>query len=383
MPDRPRILWDALLVKPEPTGVGRSVLELARAMSAEDRGFHFTVLCSYPEMFDFLQGTPHWQLFPCLGASGGSLRKALFTQLKLPQLVRQLSGDLLHSHQFIAPWRCPCPSVVTVHDLSYLQFPQTIEQPRRSYYRLFVPHSLRRAARIVTNSATTASDVTRRFPELTSRIQPTRFGTPSWVWQAKPPEQPPPANAPFLFVGTLEPRKNLERLLQAYAKFREVAALNPGPEPPPDLVVAGGKGWQDSRIRSVIQQLQDQGCLHLEGYCDLDRLWELYGSARALLFPSLHEGFGFPILEAMAAGLPVLTSNRGAMREVAGDCAILVDPEDVADMVSGMDRIYRDATVRSELQARGPAHARSFTWAGTATETAAVYRELLVQMNAE
>jgi len=358
MSDRPRILWDALLVNPKPTGVGRSVLELARAMSAEDRGYQFTVLCCYPEMFDFLEKTPHWRLLPCPDARGGSIRKALFTQFQLPRLIGRLSGNLLHSHQFIAPWRCPCPNVVTVHDLSYLQFPQTIEQPRRGFYRLFVPFSLRRAACIVTNSVATAGDVAQRFPELAPKIRPTRFGTPSWVWQAEPSVRPTPADAPYLFVGTLEPRKNLERLLVAYTKFREEVALNPGSDPVPDLVIAGGQGWRDSGIRRVIQPLQDQGCLHLEGYCDLDRLWKLYGSARALLFPSLHEGFGFPILEAMAAGLPVLTSNRGAMREVAGDCAILVDPEDVAAMVGGMDRIYRNATDRAELQARGRSHAR-------------------------
>ena len=370
------MVWDALLVRPEPTGVGRSVLELARAMSARDRKLAFVVLATYPEMFSFLDGVPHWQVQECAGARGGTLRKAIHTQLMLPGIVRRLGGNLLHSLQFIAPLRTPCPSVVTVHDLGYRHFPRTIEQPRRAYYDLLVPRALRAAARVVTNSAATAADVAATFPGAAARTTVTRFGTPSWVWGKERPAATA-RDRPFLFVGTLEPRKNLERLLVAYGRFLDNYRSSAEQPRAPGLVLAGGKGWHDSRLRELIRPLVNDGFLSLAGYCDLDRLWDLYCSARALLFPSLHEGFGFPILEAMAAGLPVLTADRGAMREVADGAALLVNPESVEDMAEGLARLDADDGLRQQLVTRGYDRTRFFTWEHTANSTAAVYHEVL------
>ena len=338
MVERPRVVWDALLVRPGSTGVGRSILELARAMSAQDRGFAFTVLTTHPEMFSCLEGVPHWQLLPCPAAAGGTLRKAIFTQFRLPGLVRRLEGQLLHSLQFVGPVWIPCLHVVTVHDLSYRRYPHTVEQPRRAYYRLFVPHTLRRSSQIVTNSEATARDVATAFPSTAGRITATPFGTPTWVWKQPPVGADRPPDAPFLFVGTLEPRKNLQRLLTAYELFLEHCNRREGSPEPPELVLVGGKGWRDAALGKQIRLLQEKGKLRLEGFCGPERLWNLYGSARALLFPSLHEGFGFPILEAMAANLPVLTADRGAMREVAGDAALMVDPEDPEDIAKGMEK---------------------------------------------
>jgi glycosyltransferase involved in cell wall biosynthesis len=374
MSERPRIIWDALLVRPEPTGVGRSILELARALSAEDCGCDFTVLVTHPEMFDFLEGAPHWRLRFCAAARGGVARKAGYTQLVLPRLVRRLRGDLLHSLQFTAPLALACPNVVTVHDLSFWSEPGTVEQPRRAYYRFIVPRSLRRAARILTNSKATAEEVAVRFPDLRDRITVTRFGTPSWVWRR--PEVTPAraAAAPFLFVGTLEPRKNLPRLLAAYRLFLDRCGAGSEGHVAPDLVLVGAEGWRQSSLKNPIQELRGCRKVRWEGYCGHARLWELYSSARALLLPSLQEGFGFPILEAMAAGLPVLTSNRGAMKEVAGEAALLVDPESVEDLARGLTRLWSDGDLLISLSRRGRERARLFSWEGTARDTAVVYR---------
>jgi glycosyltransferase involved in cell wall biosynthesis len=373
--ERPRIVLDALLVRPQATGVGRSILELTAALAAADRGLDFHLLCTHPELFASLDGAPGWRRHVCPGARGGTLRKALHAQLVLPRRVAELGGDLLHSLQFVTPLRLDRPRVVTVHDLSYLRFPGTVEQPRRAYYRLLVPASLRRAARIVTNSAATAYDVAAAFPEVADRLRVTRFGTPTWVEGRDRPAGAPPPEAPFLFVGTLEPRKNLERLLRAYVRFLELWPTRE--RPAPRLVLAGGRGWLDSDLRELIRPLHREGRLELAGYCDPDRLWQLYVSARALLFPSLHEGFGFPILEAMAAGLPVLTADRGAMREVARDAALLVDPDREEAIAAGLLRLADDPELRDRLTRRGRERAAELTWRRTAEDTVAVYREIL------
>lgn len=376
------IVLDALLVGQRPTGVGRSILELTRALAAGKRGFSFKVLATSADLFSFLDSAPEWEVVPCRGATGGSLIKAIYTQFWMPRICRSLAADLLHSLQFVAPRFLPCPSVVTVHDLAWQLFPETVEEPRRTYYRVLVPSSLNRADAIVTNSQATAQDVRHLYPQVKD-IHVTAFGTPTWAqnspWnnQDSPPDNNsctnPFLDRPFfLFVGTLEPRKNLDRLVQAYASLLEM------PGPWPGLLLVGGKGWRDSSLRRSIEPLKKAGDLKVLDYCDIDLLAELYGQACALLFPSRHEGFGFPILEAMAFGLPVMTSGVGAMAEVSGTAAFHVDPLDTESLTRGMARLATDGALRERLIHEGRAWARGWNWEKTAEATMAVYRKLLV-----
>lgn len=373
--NRPRVAIDALLLRPRPTGVGRAILDWTRALAARDHGLDFIVLCTHPELLDHLAERPGWTLAPCPAARGGTLRKAAWTQARLPGLLRELGADLLHTMQFIAPLRSPCPRVVTVHDLGYLRFPHTVEQPRSTYYRLLVPRSLAAAAAVVTNSRATRDDVRARFPGLGDRVVATPFGRPQWVDHQPAHPSHRPERAPFLFVGTLEPRKNLEGLLGAYGDF--LAERRDSGRFSPDLVLVGGRGWRDSGIRAVLAPLVAGGHVTVQDYCGPEELWRRYGLARALLFPSLHEGFGFPILEAMQANLPVMTSDRGAMAEVAGDAALLVDPESRTRMVAALHRLADDPSLREDLAARGRRRCAEWDWSRTAADTVAVYRRIL------
>jgi len=379
---RRHVVLDALLVRSRPTGVGRSILELTRELARSDHGLRFTLLATAPDLFTDLAAADHCEVLACPEAAGGNLRKSWFTQVKLPGLCRRLGADLLHAFQFVAPLRCPCPTVVTVHDLAWLSHPETVERTRQAYYRFFVPRTLQAATAIVTNSEATAADVARWYPATAPRLAVTPFGTPSWAREraaACGEQSGEVRDRPFfLFVGTLEPRKNLEGLLTAYEVFLQQAeAKGRGAHVIPDLVLVGGKGWRDSNLQQKIQALLPGGRLTVVDYCDIDKLWEFYTSAHALLFPSLHEGFGFPILEAQAAGTPVLTANRGAMLEVGGTAVLAVDPENMAELVSGMEQIAFDETLRQALAVRGAENTLRWSWERAAAATVEVYRNIL------
>ena len=375
---KPHIVLDALLVNQRPTGVGRSILELTRALSQKQWGMDFTLLVTTPDLFGWLDHCPEWTVVHAARASGGTLIKALFTQFQMPSLCTKLNADLLHSLQFVAPMALSIPSVVTVHDLAWLRFPETVEEPRRTYYRMLVPRTLQRAAAVVTNSEATAQDVRLHYHRCQA-VSVTPFGTPSWVWEQADSALPASPSRPFfLFVGTLEPRKNLEQIVSAYSRL--LSRPIPGSEKSwPQLVLVGGKGWKDSNLHRLMQPLALSGDLKVLDYCNTAELRELYLSAQALLFPSLHEGFGFPILEAMAFALPVITSGVGAMAEVAGQDALLVDPENVDDLVNAMAKIANSAELRENLAKTGPARAHSWSWDKTAAETVAVYRKVLAE----
>lgn len=388
MSARGPIVLDALVLRPQPTGVGRSVLELIRALAGKDRGLDFVVLTSAPGMFDFLQGVPRWRVRSCPGARGGVLRKALYTQSQVPRICARENAALLHTLQFMGALRPPCPAVVTVHDLTWLEHPDTIEQPRLAYYRWLAPRVLQRAARIVANSETTAAGLRRYLPRRRDRIEVTLFGTPSWVWASRErvlsgtvpaaARRSGPRRPYFLFVSTLEPRKNLAGLLGAYEEF--VARAEDAGRPAdsiPDFHLVGPRGWKGSRWRPQIERLRATGRLELLEYRSGDDLWRRYRLARGLLFASLHEGFGFPILEAMSAELPVLTSDRDSMSEVGGDCVLLADPEDRDTLATAMERLAFDDELCRRLGRAGLERARAWNWERTAEATCAVYRHVL------
>ncbi len=368
-----RIVLDALVVRENPTGVALGILELLREMAAAPADLEFVVAATEPAAFAFLEDRPGWTVRPCPAARGGAWRKAWFTQTGLPRLCRETGADLLHSLQFLTPLRAPCPVIATVHDLAWRSHPRTVPAARRAYYRALVPPGLRRAALIAANSQATAAEIAAQFPALADRVRVTPHGTPRWALAAGPRRGPPPEGAGYLlFTGALEPRKNLPRLLDAYEILLAEAA-----GPAPDLVLAGPPGWSGRELARRLARPGLRGRVRLAGYVPQDGMPGLLAGATALVFPSLHEGFGLPVLEAMALGVPVLTADRGATAEVAGEAALLVDPLDTAALARGLHRLVFEPGLADDLAARGPERARRWSWRATAAATLAMYTEIL------
>jgi glycosyltransferase involved in cell wall biosynthesis len=271
--------------------------------------------------------------------------------------------DVTHSlHPLLLPAR-RAAQIVTIHDLSFLKHPErTVREVRRDYPALARQHA-HRADHIIVNSHFTASEVTRRLDVPADRISVCSPGAPQWT-----PRGSVPGNAYVLFLGTLEPRKNLGTLLDAYER------LLSGDRAVPDLVIAGSPTAEAQRWLDRISRPPLLGRVTHIGYIDPDKRQSLYAGARMLVQPSFEEGFGLTVLEAMTVGVPVVASDRGALPEVLGGAGQLVDPEDPNDISAAIDRLLEDAGLWETCRVRGIARAREYSWSATAGRVFAAYQ---------
>ncbi len=267
------------------------------------------------------------------------------------------------------------PAVATVHDLSHLRYPQFHPSSRLAELQ-HLPETLARCERIVTVSEFTRSEMTELLgvdqakvavvsPAVSDRFRPR---TPEESAQVRE-HYGLPTNF-VLYAGTIEPRKNLPALMEAYSLLpKELQARCP-------LVLAGGRGWHPETFESVLAKLDNPNILEL-GYVDHEDLPLLFGAATVFAYPSLYEGFGMPVLEAMASGTAVLTSDAASMPEVAGSAASLVDPESVSDISSGLERLLNSATLRQQQIESGLVVARGHSWENSWLRLRAVLAEVV------
>jgi len=298
---------------------------------------------------------------------------------QLAQPVRLLGNriDLLHSLAFVQPVILPCPSVVTIYDLSFIHYPQRLQPWRRLYLRWGTTFSARRASRVIAISASTKRDIVGLLGVAEDKVDVIPCGVDEdfravdrqeQLEELRKKRRLPPRM--LLFVGTIEPRKNLTTLLRSYALLRERIQ-------PPPLVIAGAKGWQHEEVFSLVQELGLPDELLFPGFIPRDELPLWYNAADLFVYPSLYEGLGLPPLEAMACGTPVVTSDTSSLPEVVGDSGLLVDPTDAEEIALAMERLLTDSTLRDELTSKGLKRARAFTWHRTARETVEVYDRAL------
>ena len=311
-----------------------------------------TLLTANP-IADFACHTVPNNLTPAQG-SRGHFDRLGWTQFALPKLYRQLKASLLFSPVPEAPLWSGCRSVVMVHDLIPLRYPNW-RSPLTVYFRWYIPQVLRQAVHIVCNSQATADDLINFWDIPATKITPILLGydrdhfRPSLL-TLKPPQRPY-----FLFIGRHDPHKNVARLIQAFAQLSNFQEI--------DLILAGPTDPRYTpQLLALATELGVKNSVKCSDYVSYDQLRQLYQQAIALVFPSLWEGFGFPVLEAMACGTAVITSNQSSLPEVAGDAALLVNPTNVEALAQAMQQVWQDHSLRTDLQQRSLARSQQFSW---------------------
>ncbi len=289
----------------------------------------------------------------------------LWTHLRLSVELIQRRPDLLFVPAHVIPIVCPVPAVATIHDVGYLWHRSAYTPLAWMLLHLGTLQNARAARRIVVDSQATARDLMAHFGVAKSRIRVAYLGGPSVRDVTPDPKVIARYRLPpryFLFVGTLQPRKNLARLLEAFARVASPSGSSVG------LVLAGRPGVGAPRLRERAEALGLTRRVTWLSYVAEEDKPSLYAGAQALVYPSLYEGFGLPVLEAMAWGTPVLASNASSLPEVVGEAGLLVDPHDVDGLSQRMAQILDDATLRERLIAAGRERATQFTWDRCAAE---------------
>lgn len=358
------------------TGIGRYTVELARALAGLTEGPETVLLTAGgPGSLAEENGLsvvplPASRLLPGLLTFGSGF---------IPSAVRRQSLDVVHDPTGVTPFLFGAGGagrVVTIHDVFAWSCPGTSSLLETLIYRCWLPHVLPDTDLVITDSKASKADIVRFLGIPRTKIRVIYAG----VSEAYRPQSEAAVefvrskyglpSRYILFVGSVEKRKNLAGLLQAYARLKSINHI-------PPLVVVGVAGRKGTAATKALNELGLEEEVNFAGYVLDADLPALYSGAELLVFPSLYEGFGLPPLEAMACGTPVLCSDASSLPEVVGDAAMKVDPYDVEGLAEAMKRVLADANLREELRARGLERARQFTWERTARETVAVYRELL------
>lgn len=362
------------------TGIGRYTYELGKGLQNETleslrflRGYRLTSELPVPHDEKPMAGASSWKRF----AQKNRLAVAVFRQVNPWLKGRTLKG--FENHVFHGPNYYLPPfggrSVVTIHDLSHYVWTQGHPPERVRYMQAEMEHSLKRATAIITDTEYTRQEVAKHFGWPLNRIFAVHLASGPEFVPRSPKELAPALRALdlkpggyCLFTGTVEPRKNLSSLLQAYGRLPKATCLRW------PLVVAGYRGWESGALHKSLQEAQSQGWLRYLGFVPHQTLPLLMAGARLFAYPSHYEGFGLPVLEAMASGVPVVCSNASTLPEVSGGATAMHDPDDVDALLDLLTAGLEDEVWRAEARAVGLRQAQGFSWAKCTRETLAVYR---------
>jgi glycosyltransferase involved in cell wall biosynthesis len=365
-----RVSVDVSAIPPALTGAGRYVMELVSALGRRD-DVDVTLISRQND-----QG--RWPTTATLVARAPGARplRLAWEQFALPRLLSDLSVDVHHAPHYTMPERAKVPTVVTIHDMTFFDHPEWHERRKVPVFRRAITRAASQAAALICVSANTADRFRARFPHSAPvHVAPHGVDHARFTTAADPGIDASRlaalgVEAPYVaFVGTLEPRKDVATLIAAFDAVADH-------ERDLSLVIAGGRGWGDPGIDAALRAARNGDRVRRLGYVDIDAIPALLRGAAAVAYPSRDEGFGLPVLEAMACGAAVVTSAGTVMEEVAGDGALLVPPGDVAALAGALQHLVGGGPNVEAQRVRGQARAATFTWAASAERHAAVYRSV-------
>lgn len=360
-------------------GIGRYTRELFKALAALDRENEYLLVISGPAVRhgqDFLPDAANFRPFYLL--LGERWTTLLWQRLRLPLAIDWLTGPLhlFHSPDYVLPpLRRGVNKLLTIHDLSFLRYPEGAEPTLRWYLEGAVPRSVARADLLLADSESTRRDLIELLRVNQERVEviypgvDERFHPLSDRARLERVRLRYSIEGPFILsVGTLEPRKNYPRLIEAFHRLRHDTHI------PHRLVIVGGLGWRYAGVFRSVEQLGLQDEVRFLGHVPEEDLIALYNLCEAFAFVSLYEGFGLPVLEAMACGAPVVTSHLSSLPEVAGAAALPVDPTDIQAIADALGRLLQDSALRAALRDKGLARAKEFSWSASAQKLLDLYR---------
>jgi glycosyltransferase involved in cell wall biosynthesis len=361
------------------TGTEIYSLHLIHELLALGKGNRFRLYFNQPPAPGLFPGAAEMRVMPFA---------RLWTHARLSREMRTAPPDVLFVPSHVLPLIHPERCVVTIHDLGFHYYPEAHTLFQNLYLRWSTRYNARTATRVIADSIATRNDLLRyyRIPE--ERIEVVYPGRDETLGPVRDPEALQAVRARYglrepylLYVGTLHPRKNLVRLVQAFAVLTNATTAGPEdgrraePKAEPQLVLAGQKGWLYEEIFDQVRKLDLVDRVVFTGYMPDVDLPALLSGAEAFVFPSLYEGFGLPVLEAMACGTPVICSNVSSLPEVAGEAALQVDPLDVEALAEAMHRGISDAGLRATLVERGYEQVLRFSWRRCASQVLRVLED--------
>ncbi len=372
-----RIGIDATALPAQPVGVGNYIIQFVKALAKMDIDYELIVFAQKGkrDLFDIPNDENlHWVIVP----DKSPMYRLIWEQTTFPRLVHRAEVDLLHSLHYTQPVRLGCPSIVTIHDMTFFLFPDLHTRSKRLFFPFAIRSSVRRADALIAISESTRQDSIRLLGVSPQKVFTTQLGITDEFRVVKDNELLAKVRKKYdlpeefvLYVGLVEPRKNIPFLIRAYKSLADEGIKH-------NLVIVGRIGWMYQEVFKQIEELGLEGRVQFTGYLPQDDLPMVYNLASLFVYPTKYEGFGLPALEAMACGTPVVTTAISSLPEIVGDAGMLIPPGDEQALASAMAEVLHDSTLFNQLRTRGLQRSEHFTWERTAQQTLKVYQQVLM-----
>lgn len=372
-----KIAINTLSLNRTKAGMGNYIKNLVNVLSEIDKDNTYFVLVSERNKDFFRIRQKNFKIINLGKIVTMDLPRLFWEQISLPRFLKKNRIDVLHSPGFVMPIMSKAKNVLTMADMTFFTHPEAHTLAKRAYFWMFMPISIKKADKIISISENTKKDILDHVKVDKKKIRTVHLAADRSFKELnkdkcrKEIKERYDVGSPFiLFIGMIEPRKNLERLITAFSELKKKENMQH------KLVIVGKKGWKFDSIFKTIKKERLEQEIIFTGYVPDEDLAKFYNAADFFVYPSLYEGFGLPVLEAMACGCPVITSNVSSMPEVAGDAGLLINPESVKDIADAIKKVINDKELQKKMRKQGIKQSSRFSWKKTAEKTLRIYEEV-------